>query len=364
MTADRKPEPVLLEFERGAGSPERSGNLSAALQVEHDLWVSSDEGTGVERLSPVGPAEFGRHASFDLCALLDLPGGSDEEIDVEGLAYADGYLWVLGSHSVRRSEPDLTDLNGDMRKQVRRLARTRRGGNQYLLGRVPLVPGTDGAGLEPRSAGGGGARAARLPGGRRRNLLRDALRQDDHLAPSLSIPGKDNGFDVEGLALCQGHAFLGLRGPVLRGWAVALVLVPEPDPDRSDRLRLASPGGKKRVYHKLFFDLHGLGIRDLIFDESDLLILAGPTMPLDGDAVVLRWRNAMPCSGDALIPRDRFERILDLPYGQGAEEGVDHPEGLALLRDGGAKSLLVVYDSPSERRRQGASGVLADRFEL
>ncbi|MBA2458280.1 MAG: DUF3616 domain-containing protein [Gemmatimonadales bacterium] len=364
MTADRKAEMVLLDFERGGDSPERSGNLSAALQVENDLWVGSDEGTSVERLSPVGPREFGRHTTFDLCGPLDLPGGSDEEIDVEGLAYADGYLWVLGSHSVNRSKPDPTLPDGDMRKQVRRLSRTRRGGNQYLLGRLPLVPGTGGSGLEPRRKAPGGGHAARLPGGRRRNVLRDALREDDHLAPSLSIPGKDNGFDVEGLALCQGHAFLGLRGPVLRGWAVVLVLVPEPDPERPGRLRLASLAGKQRVYHKLFFDLHGLGIRDLVFDDSDLLILAGPTMPLDGDAVVLRWRNALPTSGDELIPREQFERILDLPYGRDAEEGVDHPEGLALLRDGETKSLLVVYDSPSERRRQGASGVFADRFEL
>ncbi len=366
MATPSRADPVLLNFERWQGDAERSRNLSAALEVERDLWLGADEGTTIDRLSPTGPAEYGRHATFDLSGMLDLPGDTDEEIDIEGLAYADGCLWITGSHSVRRSGPEVPEEAGEMRKQVRRLARARRGGNRYLLGRVPLAPASDGSGLEPRRRGGDGVRAARLPGGRRRNLLVDLLRDDEHLGPFLSIPGKDNGFDVEGLALGERHAFLGLRGPVLRGWSVVLVLAPELDPDDPDLLRLARVDGKKRLYRKLFFDLHGLGIRDLILDGADLLVLAGPTMPLDGDAVVLRWRNVLTCGGDALVPRDRFERVLDLPYGRGEQEGVDHPEGLALLEGGGGgtRSLLVVYDSPSPARLQGPGGVLADRFEI
>lgn len=356
MPLDRPAEPVLLDFQRAAGAA-RSGNLSAVLEVDGDLWLGADEGTTIDRLSPAGPAAYGQHVVFDLADVLDLPGGPDEEIDIEGLAYADGFLWVAGSHSVRRTEPELPVEPAAMRKQVRRLARTRRGGNRYLLGRVPLVSAGDGSGLMP-------SRAARLPGGRRRNQLLDLLRDDEHLGPFLSVPGKDNGFDVEGLALGERHLFLGLRGPVLRGWSVVLVLAPEPDPDEPDQLRLGRLGGKKRRYRKLFLDLHGLGIRDLALNGTDLLILAGPTMPLDGDAVVLRWPDAVSCGGDALIPRDRFERVLDLPYGRGAEEGVDHPEGLTLLGSGGSRSLLVVYDSPSAERRKGEAGVLADRYEI
>jgi Protein of unknown function (DUF3616) len=364
MRLDRTAEAVLLDFKPARDGPARSGNLSAALEVEGDLWLAADEGTTIDRLSPVGPAEYGRHTVFDLAEVLDLPGGPDEEIDIEGLAFAGGYLWVVGSHSVRRTAPEVPEEAAEMRKQVRMLTRTRRSGNRYLLGRVPLVPAADGSGLEPARKAGDQGHAARLPGGRRRNLLVDLLQDDDHLGPFLSIPGKDNGFDVEGLALGERHLLLGLRGPVLRGWSVVLVLAPEPAPDEPDRLRLARLGGRKRRFRKLFLDLHGLGIRDLVLDGTDLLVLAGPTMPLDGDAVVLRWPNAISCAGDALIPRDRFERVLDLPYGRGAEESVDHPEGLAVLDHGGSKSLLVVYDSPSPDRRKGEAGVTADRFEI
>jgi hypothetical protein len=87
-------------------------------------------------------------------------------------------------------------------------------------------------------------------------------------------------------------------------------------------------------------------------------------MALDSDAVVLRWRDALGVRGDALVARDRFERVLDLPYGAGSTESIDHPEGIAILREGQEKSLLVVYDSPGPGRRRGDTGVLADRFPL
>jgi hypothetical protein len=360
MTQPHQAEPVLLSFQRSADGKDRSGNLSAVVEVSGDLWLGSDEGTRLDRLSPLAPDEYGRHLAPDLAEVLDLPGESEEEIDVEGLAADDGFLWIAGSHSVRRPGPEVGA--DDEAKQVRRLARTRRGGNQHLLARVPLVAtGGNGPGWARKAPQG---RAARLPGGRRRNGLTDALRDDRHLAPFLDLPGKDNGFNVEGLACGDGRMFLGLRGPVLTGWAVILLLSPEPDPDDAGSLRLAPVGGRKRVYRKIFLDLHGLGIRDLVFDAGSLLILAGPTMPLDGDAVVLRWRDAFAADDDALVSRDRLERILDLPYGAGGEEGVDHPEGMALLREGERRSLLVVYDSPSDRRRAGQAGILADRFRL
>jgi L-seryl-tRNA(Ser) seleniumtransferase len=41
------------------------------------------------------------------------------------------------------------------------------------------------------------------------------------------IPGKDNGLDVEGLASVGDRLLVGLRGPVLRGWAIVLEIEPE-----------------------------------------------------------------------------------------------------------------------------------------
>ena len=47
-------------------------------------------------------------------------------------------------------------------------------------------------------------------------------------------------------------------------------------------LRLREIGSHGLPYRKHLLELGGLGIRDLCVDGDDLLILAGPTMDLDG----------------------------------------------------------------------------------
>jgi hypothetical protein len=77
--------------------------------------------------------------------------------------------------------------------------------------------------------------------------LRDLLADDEHLAPFLPIRGKDNGLDVE----------------------------------------------DGRQYRKRMLALGGLGVRDLCPHGPDLLVLAGPTMDLDGPVHVFRWHGAL-----------------------------------------------------------------------
>jgi len=193
--------------------------------------------------------------------------------------------------------------------------------------------------------------------------LTEALRDDEHLAPFLTIPGKDNGFDIEGLAVADGRVFLGLRGPVLRGWAVILELEPHADADFPDTLELKNIAPDKRPYLKHFLQLGGLGVRDLCRQGDDLLILAGPSMDLDGPVRVLRWQGGgkRHKSGE-MIPADALEPQLDIPYGQ----GVDHAEGMTLFTPDAGKTqwLLVVYDAAAEQRKQSGNAVLADAFPL
>jgi hypothetical protein len=59
---------------------------------------------------------------------------------------------------------------------------------------------------------------------------------------------------------------------------------------------------------------------------------------------------------------EEISLVTALPHG----DGVDHPEGIALLEPGdpaGAR-LLVVYDSPSPARRPTSHSVLADRVVI
>jgi Protein of unknown function (DUF3616) len=367
---------VRLEFhperdDLGKEKELRDG-LSVALQIGATLWVTNDETISLERLSLVeggdtGTYRYGRqHQQFSLHDYLRLPvppppdPADLEEADVEGLAYDGRYLWLVGSHSLKRKKPKLQD---GAEKAQQQLAQVSRDGNRYLLARIPIVERDGTYTLAKEDSQNGKKRtAAQLRGNDRGNDLTEALRGDEHLGSFLAIPGKDNGFDIEGLAVAGERLFLGLRGPVLRGWAVILEVELEEEHGQPSTLRLKAIGPDDRRYRKHFLHLGGLGIRDLCAQGADLLILAGPTMELDGPVTIFRWPGGTEPEGEQVVPAGELERVLDVPYGQ----GVDHAEGMTLFSpDGGkARSLLVVYDSASESRQVGESTVAADVFLL
>ncbi len=350
-----KREQIPLQFRADAG--EVSRQLSSVVQCGTDLLLGSDEGCTVERLSPDGDG-YAHHESFALTKYLDLPR-ADEEVDIEGLECAGGYLWIAGSHSALRKKPDADDKLADA---FDALATVEQAGNRYLIARVPLLE-TDGHPALRRTAPAvdnePARHAARVGGGHRSNRLIDRLRDDKHLAPFMKLPGKDNGFDVEGFAVGDDRIYLGLRGPVLRGHAIVLVIAPRPSRKRPERLRLGKLEHGAR-YEKHFLDLRGLGIRELCVDGRDLLVLAGPTMVLDGRTAVFRWRGALDVRGESIVKEHQLECILELEPGKQD----DHPEGIALIDHRGRRGLLVIYDAPSEARCPAPDTVLADFYPL
>lgn len=349
---------ITFRFDPGlppSGKPLRDG-LSVVCARHRTLWVANDETLALERLTLNAQGNLAAgHVSFALADYLDLPlpptPEVQEEADLEGLDWdEDGTLWLVGSHSLKRRQPRPEDSPEQAAKRLEQLSRD---GNRYLLARLPLVQEANG--WRP-VAKDGKRRAAVLKGDACGNDLTRALKKDEHLGDFLAIPGKDNGFDIEGLARADGRLFLGLRGPVLRGWAVILEL----EPRGRKHLRL-DPLEGKRPYLKHFLHLGGLGVRDLCRQGDDLLILAGPTMSLDGPVRVLRWRGgARRHEGGQRLSQEQLEVVMEIPYGQGD----DHAEGITLLGDEGKAALLVVYDTAATARRRGRSSVLADLFPL
>ncbi len=337
-------------------------DLSVVAQSGRCLWTASDETTTLERLVTTDWESFGEHRPFRLGDFFDLPAGPDQESDIEGIGIDGSWLWVTGSHSLKRKKPG-QDERSDPDALLERLARIECEPNRYLLGRIPLVPEErEGVFTLARTApdpNGGKPRTAaclKTKGGS--NALTSALRRDVHLAPFLNVPAKENGFDIEGLAAHGDKLFLGLRGPVLRGWAVILELSVKVT--KSGDLKLRRIGDDGERYFKHFLDLDGLGIRELCFHGEDLLILAGPTMDLDGPVVLYRWRGALTASDDSLVPAERMERMFTVPHGA----GFDHAEGMTVLNaPDRPPALLVIYDSPGADRRRGGSGAVeADLF--
>lgn len=186
---------ILLNFE--ARASEVIGDISAAaFTPDGYLWVGSDEMLGVERLEPVGKHSYGNHQRFlleDYISLLD----TESEIDIEGMDYANGYLWLTGSHSTKRKKVkgknDVKDLD--------RLATITRDLNRFILARVPVINGE--LVKSCSLVEGENLTAASLQIIDNSNILLEALKEDQHLQPFIqaNIPSKDNGLDIEGLAV-------------------------------------------------------------------------------------------------------------------------------------------------------------------
>ncbi|WP_412752265.1 DUF3616 domain-containing protein [Krasilnikovia sp. M28-CT-15] len=349
---------VRLRFGDRSRAAATHTNLSAVRADGAVLWVAGDETATVERLvadDPHRPTEFGDETTFRLADLVELPGADgEEEADLEGLARTGHFLWAVGSHSLRRRQ---IKARHDDAKALKRLGRVEGQDNRQILVRLPI---TEVGGLPTPVrkivVDGRTERAAILAG---RGNLRALLADDDHLAPFLAIPGKDNGLDIEGIAVHGERVYLGLRGPVLRGWAFVLEVRPYPDPADPGRL-LLRPFDDGRPYRKHVLDLDGLGVRDLCPDGDDLLVLAGPTMNLDGPVRIYRWRGACQVKMPAVVRGEVLSRELELPYG----EGDDHAEGIGLLAPREQGRVLVVYDSPAAARLTDDGAVVADVVRL
>lgn len=313
------------------------GDLSGVAVQGDWLWMVSDETCSIERLHRQGPATWSDHVSFDLRKILDLPG--ETEIDLEGVSLDGDWLWLVGSHALKRKKARPDD---DAGKTMDRLAKLEREVNRSLIACLPLED--RGHGPEPRLETRDGRRAGQTRiNPKKGSRLARALVEDPHLSSSVHMPAKENGLDIEGIAVKDERVFLGLRGPVLRGVAVMLELrlKRKADGGGPDRLKMKKAFDGRR-YRKDFLDLGGLGIRDLSFAGDRLLILAGPTMDLSGPLAVLGLDSPW-AEEDRVLLADALVPLVSLPHGA----GTDHAEGIARLDDG---RLLVARDSPDPSR--------------
>lgn len=346
---------ILLNFETRS-SDVISDISAAAFSPDGNLWVGSDEMIGVERLSPIGNSSYGNHQRFLLKDYIEL-FNTDDEIDIEGMDFSEGYLWLTGSHSTKRKK-----VKGKKdAKDIARLATVTTDLNRFILARIPVIDGKLVKSCSPVE--GKELTAAYVETTDERNILFELLREDLHLKPFInaSIPSKDNGLDIEGLVALGDKLFLGLRGPVLRGWAIVLEL--ETESSEAGILSFKAIGDNGEKYKKHFFDLHGLGVRELCIRGDDLIILAGPTMDLAGEMQIFCWQNAFNNLNDLIHSQDNGDLVslFSLPFTIGS----DQAEGLTLYSYlSPDDSLIVFYDSPNEQRLRNDKQIFVDVFQL
>ena len=141
-----------------------------------------------------------------------------------------------------------------------------------------------------------------------------------------------------------------------------MLLEIEPEPLGDGTLGLAVIGPGQRRYRKHFVNLGGRGARELSRDGDGLLILAGPTMALDGGMRIYRLRDPLALEDDSLTGEadGRLASLFDLP----SVPGGDYAEGLVGFCWCDQRGLLVVYDGPVEARCPARGSVFADVFWL
>ncbi len=380
MGADRARQ-VVLDYRAVAGKilkgakRARSGskdvspiaNVSGVAAVGDDLWTAPDEGAAIERLTRDGLG-YGKARSWDLaqlfpayaavCGKAKRAGKAQKkkgrEADLESLAFDPERrrLWVAGSHCRGRGSMDKVAPQ-TLRKGVTRSLDAEP--TRTLLGFVPLT-----AAGEPEPGKG-----LALPFGDTRGSLRAVVKADDgYLAEALKWPAKENGLDIEGIAVKDDQVLLGLRGPAAGGFAIIMRLSV-----KIGAKRLALRKRKGARYLLSFLELNGLGVRDLFRVGDDVLVLAGPTMDLDAPFALYRWRGAfLRRTADERIEPDgeRLEFLFDFPAPKrnvesGRPEPHERPEGIAVV---GAGKLLIVHDRPSTWRLQPKGTLKADLIEL
>jgi hypothetical protein len=259
------------------------------------LVICPDEGAEINVLKAVD-------SQYDVVNTISLLADPDTEIDMEGAASDSQHVYIVGSHSIRRTR---LDEDGNYKKNRKRLTRVRPHAESYHLYRLTLSD--SGALIEKESID-----------------LREILQSDEVLGPFFTVPGKENGIDIEGVAVKDGRLFVGFRGPVLRGNLVPVISLHFDRPEE---------------YVLKFVQLGGRGIRDLVAVEDGFLILAGPVGDGDGSYQFYRW------NGEDCVP-GRQELLCSIEaIGQLEVAPGDKPEGVAVLSENAhAWQLLIVSD--------------------
>lgn len=345
MSPRRWAEPIArvrIDFDDGSSGVRLAHDVSAIARLGDTLFLACDETATIELMHRTGERSFGEHETVHLDELFALPDPG-KELDIEGLAIEDSRLWIVGSHSCTRRKPKKGEPVDA--QALQRLADIKPNANRHFLGCLPLLP----LGERRWTVGNPGAM---LPVKGNRNALSKALMKDPHIAPFIAVPAKENGFDIEGIAVDGPTIAVGLRGPVVNEWGCIVTFA-------ANATRRKIHHGKPLGYVKHWLQMDGLGVRDLKTDGPDLLILAGPTQALDGPVRVYRWtgwREAVTYGHDVLIEP---ELLLELPNG----DGCDHAEGLLPWPVKHGRALLVVHDSPCPSRLDDrADVILADLY--
>lgn len=279
--------PLPVEFR---GDIHKPNDLSGVAAVGDLLVIVSDEvkkPTVVQVLKKDG-------AGYVVFKDVPLTAAGKEEVDLEAIAAAGDMVYVTGSHSwARKIENGVIEepKRKESREQVFRFKLNHDGTAGAVDGPISLTP---------------------------------VILSHPVLKAFFGVASKENGVDIEGLAVKDNRLYFGFRSPVLRHGFVPVVSCTWADP----------VGTAKTMYVKL----GGRGIRDIEAVDGGFLVLAGPTGDGDGSFRVYFWDGT-----DQLPSGENGSQAQEL--GEFPDMGAGHPEALTVLKaEGNTYEMLLLCD--------------------
>jgi Protein of unknown function (DUF3616) len=279
------------------GQIQHSDNISAIDISNEFLVIGADEGNQVQILKRQGE---------DYAVVNDITlNATAKEIDIEGIACDGNTVYVVGSHSAKRPKIDDEATYEKNRQKIEKVVSEP---DRDRLFRFSLDAEGNAQDVEETS-------------------LRSIIDSKKVLKDFSLLPSKENGVDIEGIAIHKQQLYIGFRGPVLReNWVPVL------------KCRFAKPVNEAEL---LYVQLDGLGFRDITRVEDGFLLLAGPVGDGPGLYQVYLW------NGEDCLPGIRtsgqigtIEFLGVIPTEEGAKA-----EGLTLLKESSSDyEIAIVYD--------------------
>jgi hypothetical protein len=309
----------ILGESRKTGDPKKSEDVSGVACAMTDLprvcIIVDDETQGAQ----VVILKNGELVAGDFIRLISTVfEDAPLELDAEGVTYADGVYYVIGSHGRPR--------HADGNKEVRNVARAE--ATRHVF-RIALS--SDAVDKET-------GRVTVAPDVRNSTRLGEFIKAQPDLKGWFDEALEDNGLTVEGLAAHDGKLYVGMRGPVLAGGNAVILEVPIAAVFNG----LPAEG----ILYKLNLgkDTSGnlRGIRDLVPYMGSFLVLAGPVNdPPDGYRIRKGDYTVMSWNGTGITGRFDLEG-----YGEKVK-----PETLLPLEEKVGKfRALILFDGPDEGR--------------
>jgi Protein of unknown function (DUF3616) len=191
--------------------------------------------------------------------VLDSENGiAFDELDIEAVAYSDGFFYLAGSHGAPRKTNKPIDPSRFFIYRFNVNAQTGK----------PDFPFSDDH-VEKDAI-------------EKRNTLRELIKTTPEFAPFAEKPlNEANGANIEGIAVTAGRMFLGFRGPSVEGQAFILSV------DTNGLFGTAALNPK--VHPVALGDK--IGIRDLAPVKDGLLVLSGPAGDTSGTYAISQWND-------------------------------------------------------------------------